>query len=388
MTLWWLSLRNLRRHGVRTVLTVGAVAVAIVAFVLLRTITGAYFVFVESSATDRLATRHKVGARIGLPYRFLEHVRELPGVRAATGGAFVGGTTSAKPDQQVAAIAVDHTSFVPVFDEVELDPAALQRWQANRQGAIVGDTLARTLGIGVGDRLTLDGSVVRGRWDLQIEGIYTTSRPAFERSSLMFRWDYFNETLPASERERIDLIFSRIDDASASASLAKAVDAELEGKGVPTLTMSQRAMNLALLGGVSALLRAVDLGTVIMLLIVLMILANTIAMGVRERTSEYAVMRAVGFRPLQIAAVILTEGVALGFISGIIGAMAAYPVVELGLGRWLEENVANLVEHFRIHPNTYAAALGASLALGVVASVVPAVRMSRLSVVDALRRIN
>jgi putative ABC transport system permease protein len=116
-------------------------------------------------------------------------------------------------------------------------------------------------------------------------------------------------------------------------------------------------------------------------------LGNTIAMGVRERTHEYGTLRAIGFRPGHVAAFVLAESTVVGALGGVLGLALSYPIVEQGLGRFIEENMGAFFPYFRINPLTAAAALGLALLLGIAAAAVPAWNASRLQVVDALRRI-
>src|SRR5438067_11187230 len=118
-----------------------------------------------------------------------------------------------------------------------------------------------------------------------------------------------------------------------------------------------------------------------------MILGNTIAMGVRERTTEYGVLRALGFMPGHIRVFILGEAVTTSLLAGLFGLLLSYPIVQLGMGKWLEENMGAFFPFFRINPLTVVAAIGVSIVLGAIAAVIPAIRVSQLSVVDSLRRI-
>jgi putative ABC transport system permease protein len=151
--------------------------------------------------------------------------------------------------------------------------------------------------------------------------------------------------------------------------------------------MSERAMTLSFMGMMSAILTALDYVSIIILLIMTMILGNTIAMGVRERTHEYGVLRALGFTPRHVAMFVLGEALTVGLLAGIVGLALAYPIVELGMGRWLEENMGAFFPYFRIDTKTMVAAVLLSVALGVVSSVIPAYRASKLNVTDALRRV-
>jgi putative ABC transport system permease protein len=125
----------------------------------------------------------------------------------------------------------------------------------------------------------------------------------------------------------------------------------------------------------------------VVLLIMMLILGNTIAMGVRERTNEYGVLRAIGFQPKHIVIFILGEAVTVGLCAGVMGLALAYPLVELGMGRFLEENMGGFFPYFRIEKTTMVAAVVLAMGLSLAASLIPAYRASRLSVTDALRRI-
>jgi putative ABC transport system permease protein len=196
-----------------------------------------------------------------------------------------------------------------------------------------------------------------------------------------------NDSLPEGRKDQIGWIASRIDDPGRSAEISSAIDRIFDEKDVQTATMSERAMNLSFMGMISALLTALDIISFIILAIMMMILGNTIAMGVRERTREYGVLRALGFSPGHIGTFVVGEAVAIGALSGVLGLALAFPIVERGMGRWLEENMGAWFPYFRIPPETYGLAIALAIGLAVVASVIPAYRASRLVVTDALRRL-
>jgi putative ABC transport system permease protein len=154
-----------------------------------------------------------------------------------------------------------------------------------------------------------------------------------------------------------------------------------------TLSQSERAFQLSFMAMLSAILDAVHIVSIIIMLIFLMILGNTIAMGVRERTNEYGVLRALGFLPKHVALFILAESMTLGVIAGLIGVGLGWPLVELGMGRFLEENVGAFFPFFDVEPVTAVLAFGLAIALSLAAAAVPAYRASKLTVTDALRRV-
>lgn len=387
MTFFRLASRNVLRNRFRASLTILGVAVAIVAFVLLRTVLSAWNSGVEAAAKDRMATRHKMSFVILLPKHYIDVVRQLPGIKAATFMNWFGAREARHPEEFFANIAVEPGSFLEVMDEIVLAPDARSRWLENRQGAIVGDVLAKKFGWRVGDRVTLRGTIFPGDWTFSISGIYTATRRSVDRSTLWFHWDYLNQSLPEVRREQIGWITSRVTEAQRSAEIGKEIDRIFDEKEVPTLTMSERAMNMSFMGMISAMLKAVHIVSVVILVIMMLILGNTIAMGVRERTHEYGVLRAIGFSRRHIAGLVLGEAAFLGVAGGLCGLCLAYPIVERGMGGWLEENVGSFFPYFRIASSTAGIAFALALILAGVAASVPAFRAARLSVVEALRRV-
>lgn len=390
MRLGSLAAKNVLRNKFRTTLTVCGVAVAILAFILLRTVLTAWTAAADYAAKDRIGTRHKVTFIMGLPKRYVDDLRmaapEL-GIQSVTWANWFGGKDPSREKEFFATMAVDPASFLKVYDEVMVPEEQAQDWLENRRGAIVGDVLARKMGWEVGDKVTLVSAIYPEPFDFEIEGIYTATRRSVDRSSFYFHWDYLNESLPESWRDEIGWIVSRVDDPAHAADIAKKIDALFADRDVQTLSMSERAMTLSFLGMISAVLSAIDLVSVVILAIMVLILGNTIAMGVRERTHEYGVLRAIGFLPRHIALFVVGESVTTGLLGGALGILLSYPVVERGLGRYLEENVGSYFPYFRIAESTVLWALCLALALGAVAAAIPALRAARLNVTDSLRRV-
>jgi putative ABC transport system permease protein len=180
---------------------------------------------------------------------------------------------------------------------------------------------------------------------------------------------------------------SRIGDGTRSGEISAAIDKIFDERDAQTATMSERNMQVSFMAGFSAILTALDIVSVIILVIMLMILGNTIAMGVRERTREYAVLRAIGFEPWHVRFFVLAEAAVLGVVAGGVGVGVAYPFVNNVVGRALEENMGAWFPYFRVEPSTAALAVGIAILLAALASLLPAIQAGRTSVVDALRRV-
>jgi putative ABC transport system permease protein len=387
VNLFSIAARNVLRNKGRAVMTVAGAAVAVLAFVLLRTVLSAWNVAADYAAKDRIATRHKISITLSLPKRYIDTVRETPGVKDASFANWFAGKDPRDPNNFFSTLAVDSKTFFKVYDEVVVPPADMERWLADRKGAIVGDVLAKKLGVKVGDKIMLTGTVYPGDWQFEVSGIYTATRKSIDRSQFFFHWDYLNDTLTGSQRDQIGWMMARIDKQDQSASISAAIDKVFAEKDVQTATMSERAMNLSFIAMASALLTALDIVSIIILITMMMILGNTIAMGVRERTQEYGVLRALGFEPRHIQMFILGEALTIGILSGLAGLGLSYPIIELGMGRWLEENMGGFFPYFRIEPLTMVGAVALTTALALGASLIPAYRASKLSVTNALRRV-
>lgn len=390
MRLSAIGVRNVLRNRFRTVLTALGVAVAILAFVMLRTILSAWTAAVDHAAKDRVGTRHKVSMILPLPGRYVAEVEQIPGVEKAAPASWFGAKDPKHEQEFFATIAVEAESFLSVYDEVKVAPDAREAWMQNRRGALVGDVLAKKLGWKVGDRVTLQGTIYPGDWEFEISGIYTATRRSIDRSTFWFHYDYLNEWLKdrtPAQADQVGWIVSRIDDPSQAAAISKRIDQHFDSRDVQTLSMSERALNTSFLGMISAILSALDIVSVVILLIMTLILGNTIAMGVRERTNEYGVLRAIGFLPKHLALFVLGESIAIGAIGGLLGVLAAYPLIEQGLGRFLEENMGGFFPYVRIAPTTIGVAFGLALLLGALAAGFPAYRASKLDIVDSLRKV-
>lgn len=386
MNLVTVAARNALRNKFRTSLTVIGAAVAVLAFIMLRTVLSAWNVAADHAAKDRLGTRHKVSFILPLPKKYIDTVRAVPGVKQACYSNWFGAKDPKDENNFFASLAMDPTCL-EVFDEMVVEPGEKAAWLADRKGAIVGDVLAKKLGVKVGDRVTLSGTIYPGDWQFTVDGIYKATRKSVDRSQFIFHWDYLNESLPVQRREQIGWISARVDDPSRGAAISAEIDRIFDEKDVQTATMSERAMNLSFMAMLSAMLSALNIVSVIILLIMMMILGNTIAMAVRERTREYGVLRAVGFSPRHIGIFIVGEAVTVGLLSGFVGLALAYPIVELGMGRFLEENMGGMFPYFRIEISTMVAAVFLAVGLSTLAAILPAYQASKLSVTDALRRV-
>ena len=382
-----IGMRNIWRNKTRTALTVLGGSVAVLAFILLRTVIWAWNVQIEYAAKDRLATRHKVSFILQMPKRYVEEIRQVPGVTQATWANWFGARDPRHPDEFFATLAVDPESFLAVYNEASVKPEDKERWLQDRRGAMIGDVLARKLGLKVGDKITLQGTIYPGDWEFNIDGIYLATQKSLDRSQFLFHWDYINESLNDRRKNQVGWIVSRVSKPEQSPNITAAIDKIFDEKDVQTTTMSEQAMNNSFMAMFSAILKALDIVSIIILLIMMLILGNTIAMGVRERTREYGVLKALGFSSGHVRTFVIGEALTVGVLSGALGLLLSYPIVELGMGRFLEENFGSWFPYFRLSASTAVVAVVLSVAIGALSSIIPARQAARLPVIDALRRV-
>lgn len=387
MKLATIAARNLRRSWFRTVFTILGAAVALIAFVMIRTLLWAWTVNAESGAQDRLATRHRVSLMVQLPKRYITDIRTVAGIQEATYANWFGARYPAKPDVFFANLAVDPESYLKVNNDLKVSEEDRTRWLADKSGALVGAGLAKTMGWKVGDSVSLEGSFYPGNWEFHVSGIYSVIGTANDDASFLFHWSYLNDIAPPELKDQIGWINSRITDDKRSAEISKAVDALFESRDNQTATMSERTMMAGFLQGAATIVQALNVVSIVILVIMLLILGNTIAMGARERTREYAVLRAIGFEPRHVRFFVIAEAATLGILAGVLGIALAYPFVNDMLAPVVADNLGNQFPHLRVQPSTAVIACAGAAVLAIVASLLPAVQAGRISVTDALRRV-
>jgi len=387
MTLPGLALRNLSRNRFRVILTAFGVAIAVVAFLLLRTVVSSWEDSAQWAAKDRVVTRHKVTFVMELPKRYVQTVRDAPHVKQVTWANWFGAKDPKMDREFFATLAVDAPTYFTVYDEMKVPPDQLETFKHDRQGTIVGQVLARRHGWKVGDKIVLQSGIYPGDWQLNVDGIYEATAKSVDQSTLLFHWDYVNDSLPVERRDNVGWIVSRVDAPNQVADIGTSLDKLFEDGDTPTLSMDEASFNKSFLAMFSAVLTAMNYISLVILVIMMLILGNTIAMGVRERTNEYGVLRAIGFRPGHVALWIVVESLATGVLGGALGVALAWPFINLGLGRFIEENLSSIFPYFRLEVRNAVLAIFAASVLGGLASALPAWRASKLQIVDAVRRV-
>jgi putative ABC transport system permease protein len=381
--------RNLRRRRGRTILTILVVMFTVLIFCAIRTFIVSFTAGADQAQADVLAVRHKVSITMQLPKHYIDTLRAVPGVKNATWANWFGAKDPKERLPFFAGFAVDHESYFDVQDAVKVAPDQLAAWKQTPSGAILGDQLAKAFNVKVGDRLVINSDIYPGDWEFKVVGIYTPVRTIADRTSLIFRWDYLNNDARAVfSKEKIGWMVVRVTDPAGGAEIAKRIDAKFDGNDDQTLTMSERAFALSFLGGFAAVLRAFNVVSLVILLIMALILANTIAMSVRERTHEYGVLRAIGFPPARIVGFIIGESLLIAVVGGVLGVAVTSLVINHAVGPLMAENMSGAFANFFTPGWVFGVALAAAAVLGLVAGTLPALLVTPRKITDALRRVD
>jgi putative ABC transport system permease protein len=389
MNLAVFAVKNVTRNKLRVFLTILGVGVAVVAFLLLRTVLWSWSQGADAAAKDRVATRHRVSFVMQLPKRYAQDIKDLdPRFKAVTWANWFGGKDPKDEQNFFAALAVDHTTFLDVYNEMAISPEAKEKWLSDPQACLIGPNLAKKMHVQAGQDVTLTSQIYPGEWKFHVAAIYEPTAKSIDPSQFLFHWDYLNKSMPPQRQDTIGWIVTKIDDPAHSGELTTKIDKLFEERDTQTLSMSERSMNLGFMGMFSAVLTALQIVSIVILVIVLLILGNTIAMGVRERTYEYGVLRAIGFRNGHITGFIVGEALLIGLLGGLAGLALAMPLIEGGFKRFISESpMAAWFPFFQITPLNAGIAIGAVTALGALASSIPAYLASRVTVTNALRRV-
>jgi putative ABC transport system permease protein len=380
-----LVVRNFRRSPLRTGMTVMTVAIMLAAFIFPRALVDAQEERVRQSPNDRVGTRPKHGWGATLPIGYADQIREMAGVRHAAASLMAGLRLPGKDKVFFRSRATELEPYFAMMDELEVPAEQKQAVLADERSAFVTQTLATEQGWKLGDRVVFDSRARPGQWEVTIAGIGRSLRVDFAERQIWLHYRYFNRTLPKDEQDRVHWISSEIFEPNEGGRIARAIDARFDAAPDQTRTLEDSVAVQAGIGNFSAILTALNVVSYLVLAVVMSIIANTLAMNVRERTHEYGVLRAIGFSSRQLELLVLAEAGLLGVLGAAIGLGLSYPLFEGVVSHALSDamNFPPIVIYSRVA--WLAVALGVGLSM--LAAAVPVYRVAQLRVTDALRRL-
>ncbi len=387
MKLFKIVLKNLFRHRLRTILTMLGIATAVMAFGLIRTIVGAWNAGVAASSANRMITRHSVSFIFPVPLPYRQTLARVPNVAAVSWANWFGGVYGDPNDFKNfwPRLAVDPDTYLDLYPEFQLAPDQLAAFKKERNAAVIGRKLAAQHGFKLGDVITMEGDIFPGRWEWVVRGIYTGRDQTVDETQMFFQWNYLFEQVQAREPGRpVDAgwYILRVQPAEAMPRVATTIDEQFVNSRAPTKTESEKAFQQSFVAMSSAIITSLQVISVVIVGIILLVLANTILMAVRERTREYAVLKTLGFSARHLFVLIFGESLLIAICGGLIGLALTFPMVA-GFGRALP----TFFPIINVAPLTIGLALGAALIAGAVAAFFPATRVVRTPIVAGLRTV-
>ena len=374
---------NLFRKKVRLLLTVGSFAVALFLFTFLAVVKGAFSRGTELAGADRLIVINRTGLIQPIPLAYRDRIARIPGVKFVTHNNWFGGVYQDEKNF-FPQFVIDPENQRQVMTEMRVPDEQWNNFVKDRQGAIAGANLAKKFGWKVGDRIPIKNALYgpTKTWEFNLDGIYKNDHPGGDESQFWLQWDYFYENIPAAITGQAGWYVLKLDTPDDAVRVAKAIDTEFANSSTETKTETESAFQAGFakqLGNIEFLILSIG-GVVFFTL--LLVTGNTMAISVRERTGELAVLKAIGYSDRFVLYFVLAESLVIALFGGLIGlglAMLAIPVVGSALN--------GLLPPLLLSTAVLGGGLGFALLVGAASGLLPGIGAMRMRVVDALRRV-
>jgi putative ABC transport system permease protein len=377
-------LRNAFRHKLRTFLTILGITIAILAFGLLRTFINAWYSGVEASSASRLVTRNSISLIFSLPFSYKDKIRQIDGVRIVSWGNWFGGIYIDEKNF-FANFAVDGKSYLELYPEYVLSPEEANAFLRDRKAFVAGRKLAARFGWKIGDTVTLRGTIFPGNWDFVMRGIYRGREESTDETQFFFHWDYLNESLKKTAPSRADQVgfymigITRPDRAT---EVTLTIDKTFKNSLAETLTETEKAFQLSFISMSETIIIAIQLVSFVVIIIIIAVVANTMSMTYRERIGEYSIFKTLGYRGWRIAGMIVGESMVITMIGCFFGIVLTFPVAKI-----VGSILSAYFPVFKVDQEVFYMDIASSIAIGILAAIVPTWRAVKIQIADGLRRI-
>lgn len=374
---------NLFRKKLRLILTVGSFAVALFLFAFLAVVRGAFNRGADIAGADRLVTINRVSIIQPLPLAYRDKIQRMPGVKAVTHYNWFGGVYQEEKNF-FPQFVIDVENQRKVIPELVVPDDQWQNFLKDRQGAIAGQKTAKRFGWKIGDRIPIKNISygVSGTWEFNLDGIYHSERPGGDEGQFWLQWDYFEERMPATFKGNVGWYVVKLDSPDYAPTVAKAIDGMAANSSFETKTDTESqfaASWVKQFGNIQFLI--LTIGSVVFFTL-LLVTGNTMAISVRERAGELAVLKAIGFSDRWVLFFVLAEALIIAAVGGLLGlglALLAIPA----LGAALNGLLPTLI----LSPGILSLGLTTALLVGIISGLLPGVGAMRMRVVNALRRV-
>jgi putative ABC transport system permease protein len=347
---------------------------------LLAVVRGAFNQGLEVAGANRLVIVNKVSIIQPLPISYKERLLQVPGVKAVTHANWFGGVYQDERNF-FPQFAIDTETYRDMFPEFLMPDEQWKAFLADREGVVVGEDLVKRFHWKVGDRVPIKGTIFPGTWEFNIRAIYHGSRQADDTTQFWFHYKLLEERQNQYWHGLVGWYTVRIDNPDKAVQIAKAIDESFANSPWETKTDTEKAFAASFVkqaGNISFLMLSIG-GVVFFTL--LLVTGNTMAIAVRDRIRELAVLKAVGYSDKFVLGLVLGESLLLALVGGGLG---------IGLAKLLTLNgdpTRGMLPFFYLSPGAAAAGIALALLVGILGGILPAVSAMRLKVVDALRRV-
>jgi len=376
--------RNAFRNKLRTGLTVLGIAVAILAFGLLRTLVDAWYAGVEASSAVRLVTRNSISLIFPLPIAYKDKIRQVPGVKLVSWGNWFGGIYIEEKNF-FPNFAVEPRSYLELYPEYILSDDQRLAFYRDRRGFVAGRKVVEKFGWKIGNAVTLKGTIYPGEWDFVLRGIYRGKDDTIDETQFFFHWDYLNETMKKTVPRRADQVgfyLVGVQSADLATTVAVSIDHLFKNSLAETLTETERAFNLGFVAMTEAIVTAIEIVSLLVVVIIMAVVANTMAMTTRERIGEYAILKTLGFGRVHIISLIFGESLVITILGCLVGIALTFPAVTI-----VSHELGTYFPIFKVERETLYLDVMATLVVATLAAIIPARRAIRIRIAEGLRRI-
>jgi len=377
--------KNLFRRKLRAFLMIASILIAFLIFGVLAGVYASFTAGEDRAAADRLVVVNKVNFTQPLPIAYYNRVRSVAGIRQVTYANWFGGYYQ-DPRNFLVVMAVEPETYTDIYArDIDLTPEARQVFMRTRTGALVGEAMARKWGWKVGDRVPIASNIFSQRngshtWEFDIVGIFTAKTQQVDTNFMLFQYDYFDETRSFG-KDTIGWLVLQTANPTDNDRIAKAIDGMFVNSTAETATDTEKAFNKAFAAQFGNIALIVVLVVGAAFVTILMIVGNTMALTVRERTREIGVLKTLGFTGGRILRLVLGESILLALLGGLPGlALAALAMSAL------RPSVSNMMPGFALMGDTVAEGIILMLALGLITGMIPALNAMRLKIATALGR--
>ncbi|SAK48033.1 ABC transporter ATP-binding protein [Caballeronia temeraria] len=378
-----LILRNALRHKLRTTLTVLGLTIAVLAYGLLHTVVDAWYAGAAAASNARLVTRNAISLVFPLPLAYENRIRGVDGVTLVARSNWFGGVYR-DPKNFFAQFAVSD-NYLDLYPEFIVSDQQRADYQRDRKGALIGRQLADQYGFKVGDVIPLKGTIYPGTWDFVVRGIMEGRDESTITRQLIFHYDYLNETIRKKTKRNVDQVgvyVVGIKNPDEAAAVSRNIDNVFKNSLAETLTETEQAFQLGFVAMSNQIIAAIRVVSYVVILIIMAVMANAMAMSARERITEYATLKALGFGPAFLSMLVFGESMAICAIGGGIGILATPPMAEV-----FKHATGGVFPVFMVSRETMLLQAACAFAVAMAAAIVPAVQASRVRIVEGLRAI-